>query len=211
MSLLQNDPSEALEVFDAAGHPTGIARPRSAIHLNGDWHQAFHCWILRRGGREIVMQRRSRHKDTFAELWDATAAGHWRFGETAEEASREIDEELGLHIPFAQLEYRGREVSDRAFPSGLIDREHHQVYVWLSDLSLRELRPNAAEVSAVAAFPSDDLLAVLSGTLSTVRAVEAIEVLPSGEVRFMSDEVHAQRKDFVPYTPERIRGMLGHG
>lgn len=211
MSLLQNDPAEALEVFDSAGQPTGIARPRSAIHLNGDWHQAFHCWILRRGGRETVMQRRSRHKDTFAGLWDASAAGHWRFGETAEQASREIDEELGLHIPFAELEYRGREMSNRSFPSGLIDREHHQVYVWLKDISLGELRPDPAEVSAVAAFPSEDLIAVLSGTLRSVRAVEAIEVLPTGEPRWIRDGVRAQREDFVPYTPERIRGMLGQG
>lgn len=209
MSLLQNDPAEDLEVFDPAGHPTGIARPRSAIHLNGDWHQAFHCWIVRRDGREIVMQRRSRHKDTFAGLWDASAAGHWRFGETAEQASREIDEELGLHIPFAQLEYRGREVSDRSFPSGLIDREHHQVYVWRRDVRVSELRPDPAEVSAVAAFPSDELMAVLSGTLPSVRAIDAIEVLPGRDVRSVRDGVTAVRADFVPYDAERIRGMLG--
>ncbi|GAC1323633.1 MAG: hypothetical protein NVSMB2_21440 [Chloroflexota bacterium] len=155
------------------------------------------------------MQRRSDRKDTFAGLWDATAAGHWRFGETAEQASREIDEELGIHIPFAELDYRGRVMSDRAFASGLIDREHHQVYVWPSDISLIQMRPDPAEVSAVAAFPAGDLIAVLAGEKPSVRPVEAIEVLPSGEVRATSI-VNATRDDFVPYSPDRIRGILGH-
>jgi hypothetical protein len=53
-------------------------------------------------------------------------------------------------------------------------------------------------------------VAVLSGTLETVRAIEAIDVLPTREIRSMPDEVRARREDFVPYTPERIRGMLGH-
>lgn len=209
MSLLQNDPTELLEVFDRDGRPTGVARSRSTIHLDGDWHQAFHCWIVRRNRREILMQRRSDRKDTFAGLWDATAAGHWRFGETAEQASREIDEELGIHIPFVELEYRGRAMSDRSFASGVIDREHHQVYVWPSDISLSQLRPDPAEVSAVAAFLATELIAVLAGEKPSVRAVEALDVLPSGEVRATSP-VTATRPDFVPYSPDRIRGMLGH-
>src|SRR5260370_30279002 len=60
----QNDPTELLEVFDARGQPTGRAKTRAAVHVDGDWHQAFHCWILRRNRDEIVLQRRSLGKDT---------------------------------------------------------------------------------------------------------------------------------------------------
>src|ERR1700737_1783560 len=109
MSIPQNDPAELLEVFDAAGKPTGRARSRASVHLDGDWHQAFHCWIRRHEGQEVVLQRRSLAKDTFPGCWDASAAGHWRFGETAAEAAREIAEELGLEVSFAELIYRGRE------------------------------------------------------------------------------------------------------
>ncbi len=129
--VAQNDPHELLEVFDAGGQPTGVARSRADIHRQGDWHQAFHCWIVRDGprGEELVLQRRSPAKDTFPGYWDAAAAGHWRFGETPAEAAREIEEELGLVVPFAALRWVGREAIDRAHPNGLIDREHHQVYV----------------------------------------------------------------------------------
>ncbi len=104
MRVQQNDPGELLEVFDADGQATGRARPRAAIHLDGDWHKAFHCWIVRDAGREIVLQRRALVKDTYPGCWDAAAAGHWRFGESAEEAAREIAEELGLAVDFGKLE-----------------------------------------------------------------------------------------------------------
>src|ERR1051325_9039970 len=134
MSVVQqNDPTELLEVFTPRGQPTGVAKARSAIHLDGDWHLAFHCWILRSGGEQVVLQRRSLRKDTYAGCWDAAAAGHWRFGESAEEAAREIAEELGLSVAFSALAYRGREKAEREFRNGLIDREFHEVYVLDSD------------------------------------------------------------------------------
>src|SRR5437762_3597151 len=111
--MQQNDPEELLEVFDTAGKPTGRAKSRAQIHLDGDWHQAFHCWILRHAQDaaepQIVLQRRSRLKDTFAGCWDASAAGHWRFGESPKQAARELAEELGLSVDFAQLRFRRRE------------------------------------------------------------------------------------------------------
>jgi isopentenyldiphosphate isomerase len=207
VSLPQNDPAELLEVFDAAGNATGMARTRAEIHLAGDWHQAFHCWILRHHGQEIVLQRRSTAKDTFGGLWDASAAGHWRFGETAAEAAREIAEELGLDVEFAQLQYRGRESSERSFPNGLTDREHHQVYVLLSDLPLLAYRPDPREVIGVAAFAADGLVRLLDGSQASLEAVEAIEVPAAG--RPGPSQVVISRSDVVPYSPERIRGMLG--
>ncbi len=124
---------------------TGIARSRADIHRRGDWHQAFHCWIVRDGPRreELVLQQRSLAKDTFPGCWDAAAAGHWRFGETAAQAAREIEEELGIAVPFDALHWVGREAIDREHPNGLVDREHHQVYVLHWPAPLTSYRPDA--------------------------------------------------------------------
>jgi len=77
MHVQQNDPDEILEIFDASGRGSGRSKSRAAIHLDGDWHATFQCWILRRNGQEVILQRRALAKDTFAGLWDAAAAGHW--------------------------------------------------------------------------------------------------------------------------------------
>jgi isopentenyldiphosphate isomerase len=194
----QNDPHELLEVFDASGMPTGRAKPRSAIHLDGDWHQAFHCWIVR-PGPQVVLQRRSLDKDTFAGCWDAAAAGHWRFGESAAQAAREISEELGLSIDFDQLVFRGRERLSRRFENGLIDREHHQVYVLYSSLPLASYRPDPREVSVVAAFNAADLLALLGGRVTAIATVETND----------GSEHTVERADVVPYSMARVRRILG--
>ncbi|MBV9329285.1 MAG: NUDIX domain-containing protein [Chloroflexi bacterium] len=207
MAVQQNDPNELLEVFTPSGQPTGRARPRAAIHLDGDWHLAFHCWIVRDGGRQVVLQRRSLRKDTFAGLWDAAAAGHWRFGESAAEAAREIEEELGLRVPFAALTFRTRERSARQFPNGLIDRELHDVYVLEDDRPLTEYRPDPAEVIGVAAFPSEGLLALHEGIVEGVQALESVSVAPSGSVEVTT--VRVSRDDLVPYSTGRLRRTLG--
>jgi isopentenyldiphosphate isomerase len=203
----QNDPEELLEVFMASGQPTGKARTRAAIHLDGDWHLAFHCWILRDGGRQVVLQQRSLLKDTFAGLWDASAAGHWRFGESAAEAAREIAEELGIEVPFAALQYRGRERTARTFPNGLTDRELHDVYVLEDERPLMAYRPDPAEVASVAAFPAAELVAVQEGIAQAVEALEAVSVKRAGLGE--STAARLTREDLVPYSAERLRRTLG--
>ena len=205
--MQQNDPSELLEVFDARGAPTGRARSRAAIHQDGDWHQAFHCWILRHGGREVVLQRRSLAKDTFATYWDAAAAGHWRFGESAAEAAREIAEELGLDVSFSSLAYRGRERASRRFANGLIDREFHQVYELALNAPLSTYRPDPAEVMGLAALPSGALVELAAGRLEYVAAAEAVSVTQDG--RLVAEQVVVGREDVVPYSAARLRRMLG--
>jgi isopentenyldiphosphate isomerase len=206
----QNDPSELLEVFDRAGLPTGTARTRADVHRDGDWHLAFHCWILRRGGQEVVLQRRSLRKDTFAGCWDASAAGHWRFGESPSEAAREIAEELGIDVAFEQLVYRGRERSLRQrMPNGLIDREWHEVYLLLDDRPLSVYQPDVREVIGVAAFNVADVIALARGRLARGNATEAYAVNTDGSLT--GSAVSVCRADLVPYSTARLRRTLGSG
>lgn len=203
----QNDPTELLELFDRSGQGTGRTKTRAAIHLDGDWHQAFHCWILRRGGEQVLLQRRSLAKDTFGGCWDAAAAGHWRAGESAAEAAREIEEELGISVPFDALMYRGLEHSQRSFDNGLTDREHHQVYVLMDDRPLTSFRPNPAEVVGLAAFRLTDLIELMQGNLRNIDAQEAVSVTADGALR--PAKVRVSREDMVPYSAARLRRMVG--
>jgi isopentenyldiphosphate isomerase len=206
MTVQQNDPEELLEVFDSGGRPTGRARSRAAVHLDGDWHQAFHCWIVRRHREEVVLQRRALVKDTFAGLWDAAAAGHWRFGERPDEAAREIAEELGLDISFSELVYLGRERASRRFSNGLTDREHHQVHVLECDRPLLEYHPHPREVLGLAAFEASGLVDLVAGRLAALPANEAVSVGIDG--RLEQVELVVERTDLVPYSAARLRRMF---
>jgi isopentenyldiphosphate isomerase len=206
-AVQQNDPAELLEVFDSAGRPTGVAKSRQAIHLDGDWHVAFHCWIMRYGREEVVLQQRALAKDTYPGRWDAAAAGHWRFGESAAEAAREIAEELGIKVPFGDLLYLGRERAARTYANGLKDRELHEVYLLELDRPLAEYRPDPTEVSGLAAFATAELIALVGGHAFQTPAREAIAVTTDG--RLLTSSVVIGRDDLVPYSTARLRRMIG--
>jgi isopentenyldiphosphate isomerase len=206
MAVQQNDPTELLEVFTPDGKPTGVAKPRAAIHLDGDWHLAFHCWILRDHGQRVLLQQRSMRKDTFPGCWDAAAAGHWRFRESAAEAGREIAEELGIEVAFEQLQYRGRERSARRMPNGLIDRELHEVYVLCDERPLLDFRPDPAEVMGLAEFHLSDVLELAAGQRARGNATEAVRVNGDGSVE--STTLSVGHEDLVPYSAARLRRML---
>jgi isopentenyldiphosphate isomerase len=207
MAVQHNDPTELLEIFTSDGQPTGVAKTRAAIHLDGDWHLAFHCWIVRDRGRQVVLQRRSLVKDTFAGKWDAAAAGHWRFGESAAQAAREIEEELGLDVSFEALTYRARERSVRQFPNGLTDRELHDVYLLEDDRPLTAYRPEPDEVIGLAAFGSADLVGLAEGNCSELDALEAVKVVDDGSLEPIT--LRVTREDRVPYSADRLRRTFG--
>jgi isopentenyldiphosphate isomerase len=150
---------ELLEVYDASGQPTGIAKRRSAIHRDGDWHLAFFCWIVTSDER-VLLQRRAPDKDVWPGRLDASAAGHVRFGEGIAGALREIEEELGVPPPpLEALEYVGRFRHESVHGQGtsrIVCREHEEVFVWRSDRPIEEYRPGP-EVSELVFVPLAEL------------------------------------------------------
>jgi isopentenyldiphosphate isomerase len=91
---------ELLDVVDYDGRPLGVKR-RDAVHRDGDWHRAFHLWVVSADG--VLLQRRSPAKATWPGRLDATAAGHLLAGETIADGLREVEEELGVAYPFDRL------------------------------------------------------------------------------------------------------------
>lgn len=151
-----NDPEELLEVYDAEGNPTGRAKPRAAIHRDGDWHLAIFCWIVTRDGR-VLLQRRAAEKDVWPGRYDASAAGHVRFGEGLAGALREIEEELGVTPPpLGELDYLGRFSTVSVHDNGITCREHQDTFRWRSDRALADYRPGA-EVASLLLVPLAEL------------------------------------------------------
>lgn len=151
-----NDPDEQLEVYDAEGQPTGVAKSRAAIHRAGDWHLAFFCWIVTTDGR-VLLQKRAATKDVWPGRYDASAAGHVRFAEGLAGALREIEEELGIVPPsIAELDYLGRFSSVSTHDNGIVCREHQDTFRWRSDRPLADYRPGP-EVASLLLVPVGEL------------------------------------------------------
>lgn len=197
-ALQLTDPNEPIEVYTPAGTPTGRAKPRGRIHLDGDWHLAFYCWIARPGpdGPELILQRRSGRKDTWPNRFDASAAGHVRYGETRTEMVREVEEELGLRVAEADLVRLPGHSQEHRHPNGLVDREHHELNLYRCDLPLEAFRPSPVEVSGLVAAPAAALADLAEGRREVLEA-ELVEFPPDATPRRVPFRL--TRDDLVPY------------
>jgi isopentenyldiphosphate isomerase len=126
---------ELLDVFDERGWHTGVKR-RDAVHRDGDWHLAFHLWVVRTDG--VLLQRRAPDKSSWPSFLDASAAGHLLAGEAVQDGLREAEEELGTVYVFDELESLGvHRVADPE-RSGIVNRELQHVFAVRDERPLRE-------------------------------------------------------------------------
>lgn len=97
---------EFFDLYTPEGVKTGEKRPRSEVHALGLYHKAVHVWVLAPATGEVLLQKRAACKDSWANRWDISSAGHISSGEESlPTAQREFEEELGVAIPAARLEY----------------------------------------------------------------------------------------------------------
>lgn len=162
---------EQFDVFDEKRNWLGVA-PRSEVHAKGLWHQTFQCWIvtLHENVPKLLLQLRHPDKDLFPDLLDISCAGHLAAGETVEEGTRELEEELGLSVVFEDLIPCGVFAEEDLLSDTLIDREFCHVFLYRCDQALRcyELQPD--EVTGLFAVAVSDLKQLVNGELTEIKA-----------------------------------------
>ena len=206
-TLHLTDPRELLEVYDSDGNLTGKALSRGQVHLEGHWHLAFFCWVARPGahGPEILLQHRAACKDVWPLRFDGSAAGHVRFGETMQEAAREVREELGIRVDLADMISLGRHRQEHDHANGLLDREHHAVHLLMPGPPDAAYQPDPLEVAGLAWISTDDLLGLMEGRLSEAMVrYRAVDAAPESFVdRVLTID------DLVPYADGYFQRLLG--
>lgn len=166
---------ELFDLRDREGRPTGEVKPRALVHRDGDLHGASHIFLIRRrkSGLEVLLQRRSRNKDSFPGCLDTSSAGHLDAGDTFEQAAyRELEEELGVKkedLPEEGLRflffYHNEYVMD-FHGKPFHDNEIDAVYLLELDRLASWFTPEAAEIEEVVWLPVSEVLARLSPTQS---------------------------------------------
>jgi 8-oxo-dGTP diphosphatase len=150
---------ESIDVLDENGLPTGVIKPKDAVHRDGDWHRAAHVWIVTPDGR-VLLQKRAAAKENWPGWWDVSAAGHCSAGESAvETAVRETAEELGLVLASDELQHVGTFRDPVVLRGGAyLDNEIHEVFLVRCDVELDALTLQKEEVEAVALVTPGELL-----------------------------------------------------
>jgi isopentenyldiphosphate isomerase len=152
---------EILDVFDERGWHRGTKR-RGDVHRDGDWHRAFHLWVVRPDG--VVFQRRAADKASWPGYLDASAAGHLLAGEAVQDGLREAEEELGAAYDFADLESLGMHRVADPERSGIVNRELQHVFAVRDDRPLEAWTDfDRVEVAGLALVAHDAFAALARG------------------------------------------------
>jgi isopentenyldiphosphate isomerase len=186
--------TEMLDTFDADLNRVGSAE-RDLVHADGLWHRTFHLWLVSaRSGGSILYQRRSDDKGSFPGMLDISAAGHLEVGEEPKDGIREVEEELGISIPFASMEFLGYriEVSDSG---GKKNREHQAVFMATAEHSLSDFAPDPLEVNGLVWLEISKLNDLFSGSLSFFESLASIYSEPQG---FSEKTIRIEKSVFLP-------------
>ncbi len=158
-AVLDGKPLELLDLLDENGEPSGQVRERTLVHLNGDWHRTSHVWVVRRrgdGGHDLLLQKRSREKDSFGGCYDISSAGHIPAGQDyLESALRELKEDLrlvGVHDGRYEGEFHGRIFKNH---------EKSHVFAYEKPVEIEKLKLQKEEVESVKWMRIEDVLAAV--------------------------------------------------
>ena len=146
---------EILDIVDENGMPTGQTAERREAHEKGLLHRTAHVWLMRSRpeGVQILLQKRSRTKDSHPGCYDISSAGHIPAGaDFIPSALRELKEELGIEAKPWQLQLRGQRRihwSDTFYGRPFVDNQVSRVYCLWMDVEPEQLRLQASEVESV--------------------------------------------------------------
>lgn len=165
---------ELIDVVDPATGERLDTRPRSAAHAEGLWHQVFHCMVIRRSARSIVLQLRSEAKAAFPGKLDLSVTGHLEAGESPSEGIREAEEELGVSFDAASLVPVGTRLLADDNGEGR-NRERVNVFFLADERPIEAYDPPEEEVAGLVEIGIDDFLAALANPdlVVEVKAVAA--------------------------------------
>ena len=158
--------TEMLDVVDRYGNPTGEVVAREEAHRMGILHRTAHVWLVRKsrtrpGCFEVLIQKRSPHKDSFPGCYDISSAGHIPAGaEWIPSALRELSEELGVAARPRDLHFVGKRMvsSDGTFHGRKFrNRQVSAVYFLWCDCAGNDFSVDPDEVASVRWMEMGDL------------------------------------------------------
>ncbi len=138
---------ELFATYDRRRQPLGL-QPRAYVHQHGLWHMSAQVFVFDPQQR-LLVQRRARDKDLYANLWDYSVGEHLKPDESfSDGAHRGLQEELG--IVGVALHPLGGERWMELCSSKHIDREIQQAFRCDYDGPLKIDPVEVAEVQYIA-------------------------------------------------------------
>lgn len=166
-----NMKEEKLDIYNERMEHIGSV-PRKEAHQKGNWHKAFHCWIVSEdelGKQFLLFQLRSKEKESVPNSLDISAAGHLKTGESPIDGLRELKEELGIEVKENDLKSLGIHVEVYCDAKS-INREFDHVYLLKYDQDITEYEVQPSEVTGLTKVLIEDGIKLFSKKVDSISA-----------------------------------------
>ena len=215
--------TELFDILDYLGNKTGEQMERNRVHTSGCWHRTRHVHLINSKKQTIFFQQRNTTKEISPMLLDTAAAGHNAAGESAEDALRELYEELGIKIERinqSHVKLSGKNVKKNSYgllidilsphiaiyeqPNPkIMDHEIQDVSFLDSPLSVDDFDLDIKEVFAIVEFSQHDLYNLFTHKADSVKNIAGKKFINDIElVDFIAEWSFA---DFLP-SPDNYFG-----
>ena len=199
---------ERLKIFNINYEQIGVAY-RDDVHLNGYWHEVFHCWVVEKMEQEwhLYLQLRSSRKQDYPGQYDITAAGHLMEDESVEDGIRELKEELGINVRYSQLQSLG--VIPYAIDNEIIkDYEFANVFIYEHKDGIEKFKIQREELDGLYHAKLDDFIRLAKREVDTIEvqgyryisnirveqnlqiSLEEMSALPDSYLRKLIPKIH---------------------
>ena len=156
---------EIIDLLDEKGKVIGEVSKEKA-HKSGLFHRVVHVWILN-DKNQILVQRRSKAKDFYPNVWDVSFAGHIGAGETSLlSAIREGYEELGIFIDLQNLKYLFTNKEKLAY-NKIQSNEIVDVYILKQNLNINDLKHQKEEVETAKWISFQEFFKMITENISS--------------------------------------------
>lgn len=148
---------EYFDVLNENGEFTGRVESRDVCHKEGLWHRANYGFIFNKNG-DVLLQKRSKNKKLWPDLWDITAGGHVLSGEWGYQALiREVNEELGIVLEENDIKYLVGSTSVN-IKGDVINKHFNECYIVTKDIDISKIKLQEEEVADIKWFSKDEIL-----------------------------------------------------
>lgn len=139
-----------IDIFDDRYHHIGV-HDKTAAHREGLWHRTFSCLAINPTRRTVLLQKKSPNRYSFErpDYADITVGGHYHTGEDIPDGVREVHEELGLPVPYTDLQALGIRQTAVTLAPDYVEREFQHWHLLPLEADLTDIPFADAEVAGL--------------------------------------------------------------
>lgn len=148
---------EYFDILNENGEFIGEIATREQCHEKGLWHRAIYGFVFNANG-DVLLQKRSKNKKLWPNLWDITAGGHVLAGEFGSQALiREIKEELGINVSENEIKYLVGSTSTN-IKGNIINNHFNECYIITKNIDIKDIKLQEDEVEDIKWFTKKEIL-----------------------------------------------------